>query len=200
LAWGWRRWLWGPHLRDSAAQDLERWFAGSEVSLEEGDGPAPALVCSGIGGVPLTISHAPQLFWLLLCSVVLVALGLWLYLAARPGTSGRLPIWLVPLLVLLLGAILAATLLWPGLAAALAYGAEPGVVILLFAGLVQLLLHARYRRQIVFLPSFSRSRGGSSLLRNGSKQQQQRPPGEPSTVDAPRGAGSSWAASEQGGG
>jgi hypothetical protein len=47
---------------------------------------------------------------------------------------------------------------------------------------VQWLLHERYRRQIVFLPSFSRSRAGSSLLRGGV----QRPHGEPSTVDAPR--------------
>jgi len=48
-------------------------------------------------------------------------------------------------------------------------------------------MHERYRRQIVFLPSFSRSRAGSSLVR---KKSSPRPPnGEPSTVDAPPPAG-----------
>ena len=53
--------------------------------------------------------------------------------------------------------------------------------------LLQWLLHERYRRQIIFLPSFSRSRSGSSLSRAEAARA-----GEPSTVDAPaRGPGSS---------
>jgi hypothetical protein len=73
-------------------------------------------------------------------------------------------------------------MVWPTLLAAVVYGCEPGAVVLvLFAG-IQWLLHERYRRRVVFLPSFSRARTGSSNVRNGSSA---RPRGEPSTVDAP---------------
>ena len=71
---------------------------------------------------------------------------------------------------------------------AIAYGCEPGAVVLLLALAFQWVMLERYRRQIVFLPSFRRARTGSSLVRaNGAR----RPAGEPSTVDAPRPSGSS---------
>jgi hypothetical protein len=84
-------------------------------------------------------------------------------------------------------AVAAAALRWPMALANVAYGCEPGAVVLVAFAAVQWLLHERYRRQVVFLPSFSRGRAGSSLLRAGA----QRPHGEPSTVDAPPRAGSS---------
>jgi hypothetical protein len=66
---------------------------------------------------------------------------------------------------------------------AIAYGCEPGFVVLLAVLGLQWLMHQRYRRQIVFLPSFSRGPAGSSLIR---KTPSSRPPsGEPSTVDVP---------------
>ena len=76
----------------------------------------------------------------------------------------------------------------PALLYAIAYGCEPGAVVLLVVLTGQCLMLERYRRQIVFLPSFRRARTGSSLIRfNGLN----RPTGEPSTVDVPRPAGSS---------
>jgi hypothetical protein len=80
-------------------------------------------------------------------------------------------------------AIAVATLFWPTMLCAIAYGCEPGAVVMLAVFGLQWLMHRRYRRQIVFLPSFSRSRAGSSLIH---KSPSNRPHiGEPSTVDAP---------------
>jgi hypothetical protein len=94
--------------------------------------------------------------------------------------------WLWPLLgVAGLGLVVAA-LLWPTALGQVAYGCEPGAAVLVVVAGVQWLLHERHRRQVIFLPSFSRARANSSLLRTEGS----RPPGEPSTVDAPR-AGSS---------
>jgi hypothetical protein len=76
---------------------------------------------------------------------------------------------------------LALVVLAPALAGQVAYGCQPGLLVLLLFLLVQWLLHERYRRQIIFLPSFSRPRTGSSL----SRAEAARPNGEPSTVDAP---------------
>ena len=66
---------------------------------------------------------------------------------------------------------------------AIAYGCQPGAVVMLAVLGLQWLMHRRYRRQIVFLPSFSRSRAGSSLIRKTPSNLPQS--GEPSTVDAP---------------
>ena len=44
------------------------------------------------------------------------------------------------------------------------------------------MLQQHYRRQVVFLPGFSRLKAGSSLVRDGSHAR----PREPSTIDAPR--------------
>jgi hypothetical protein len=77
---------------------------------------------------------------------------------------------------------------WPTLLAALLYGAQPGLVVLLAACLLQWLLQERNRRRIVFLPSFSRSRSGSSLVRGNkpSSASKRKQHGEPSTVDEPK--------------
>jgi hypothetical protein len=176
--WVWRGWLLAARLAPGTADGN-----GSEEP--------PALVCWQDAAAPLTLTHAPQQAWLLMCSLGLLTVGLGLFWSARPrpGGAGHLAAWLWPVLgVLILAAALAAlfrpTTLW-----AVVYGCEPGAVVLAGVVGVQWLLHQRYRRQIVFLPSFSRGRSGSSLLRKGSSH---RPPGEPSTVDAaPPPAGSS---------
>jgi hypothetical protein len=59
-------------------------------------------------------------------------------------------------------------------------------VVLVGISLVQWLLNERRRRQIVFLPSFRRSRGGSSLVRSTSSPTSRPQAPEPSTVDAPQ--------------
>jgi hypothetical protein len=142
----------------------------------------------------LTLTHLPQQAWLLACSLGLLVMGLGLFWLAwgRPagGAGASRPLgsaWLWPLLALAGLAAGVAALMWPTVAAAVAYGCQPGAGVLLLVAVVQWLLHERYRRQVIFLPNFSRGRSGSSLLRAGEA----RPSGESSTVDAPVHAGGS---------
>jgi hypothetical protein len=182
--WGWRGWLLAPRLALTGA-DLERWFAGGEAAVETPAAP-PSLVCWRDGAEPVVITHVAQQTWLLVCSLGLLVLGLglsWLTWPA-PGRSGP-GAWLWPLLALLTLGVVLVALRWPTALAWVAYGCQPGAVVLALVAAVQWLLHERYRRQIVFLPSFSRGRG-SSLLREAP-----RPPSEPSTVDVPARAASS---------
>ena len=85
-------------------------------------------------------------------------------------------------------AVAAAWAFHPTIVYAVAFGCEPGAVVLLLILAFQVLMLERYRRRIVFLPNFRHARSGSSLVRTGAGG---RPPGEPSTVDAPCPAGSS---------
>jgi hypothetical protein len=186
--WSRRGWLLAARLNRSGA-DLEREF--EETPPHEGersDGEAvqtPALVCWQDSVEPLTLTHAPQQAWLLVCSLGILVVGLGLYWTARPrpGDGGRMAPWLWPILALATVAAVVGVLFWPTTFWAVVYGCEPGVLVLIGVIALQWLMHRRYRRQIVFLPSFSRGRAGSSLLRKSSAHRQQN--GEPSTVDAP---------------
>jgi hypothetical protein len=184
--WGRRGWLLALRLaRVPAEQDRD--LTGGNPS---GDGSEPpAVVCWRNSPEALTLTHVPQKAWLLACSLALVVIGLVLYGLGRPATRDGPPNrGLAGILVLLALAAAAGAVFQPTVLAALAYGCEPGAVVLLVVGLLRWLLHERYRRQVVFLPSFSRGRSGSSMLRGSNVS---RPPGEPSTVDAPRPAASS---------
>ncbi len=178
-----------PQIALSSA-DLERWFAGSEVAARGGDTAAPSLVCWEGAGEALIVTKVWQPFWLLLCSLAFLALGLRLFVLARQAYAGRkrAAFWFWCMAVVLVPVIAAVWVLRPTLLYAIAYGCEPGAVVLLVVLTGQCLMLERYRRQIVFLPNFRRARTGSSLVRanglNGLKS-------EPSTVDVPRTAGSS---------
>jgi hypothetical protein len=176
--WGWRGRLLGPRPAVSAA-DLERWFGGF---LEGGEPPhstpkisaEPSLVCWQVQPQTLRVTHLPTQGWLLTCSLAFVVIGLALFWVPLP----RGVFWaaLAALgLAVALGAVLD-----PQVVAAIAFGCEPGLVVVLFVLGLQWLLHRRYRRQVVFMPGFTRLKQGSSLIRSGN-----RPRGEPSTVDAP---------------
>jgi hypothetical protein len=189
-AWAWARrgWLWAPRLTDTAA-DLERWFGGSEAGrAEEREADVvPGLVCWHPAREPLPLMHTSQQAWLLACSLGSLVLGLGLYGLSRPAEGQALSsTWFWAALGVTVLGVAAAALLWPRTLATVAYGAEPGAAVLAVVAVVQWLLHERYRRHIVFLPSFSRSRTGSSLVRT-----PQRGHGEPSTVDVPHPTGSS---------
>jgi hypothetical protein len=175
LTWAWRGWLIGTRPAASSA-DLERWFAeGGNVAAADPTESIQASVVSWRTDLgPLAIRHAPQQGWLLSCSVGLLAVAFGLYLL-----RGRRVLFWVLIVIVLAGAILAA--LSGGLLTAVLYGCEPGLVALLIVAAVQWLLHHRYRRQVVFLPSFKRVKaGGSSLIHTGGNAR----PREPSTVDA----------------
>jgi hypothetical protein len=115
--------------------------------------------------------------------------------------------------LVLLGAggllVVAAVLFWPTLSGQVAYGCQPGAVVLLPLLVVQWLFQERRRRRIVFLPSFSqkpdraatesaeRARASGARRGDGSASSPGRAAGqgssehprrgEPSTVDAPLG-------------
>ena len=172
------------------ADDLERWIAGPDATVPPG-GDVGSLLCWREGLDPLTVTHAPQQTWLLVCSlgILLAALSIGLLLAramrGRPGVRdprGRLA-WLMLLILSLSG--IGAALLWPGVTAAVAFGAEPGAVVLVLLLLFAAIWYEQSRRRRTYLPSFRRGQPNSSVLRP-SGPTSGRAPGEPSTVDGPR--------------
>jgi hypothetical protein len=196
--WTRRGWLLAARLNRTNA-DLEREFEqalpenlhSDDEWLDREAQMTPALVCWQDNVESMTLTHAPQQAWLLVCSLGLLIPGWGLYWSARPhaGSAGRMAAWFWPILAAMTLAAAVGILFWPTTMWTLVYGCEPGALVLLCVVVLQWLMHQRYRRQIVFLPSFSRSRAGSSLLR---KSAAHRPAnGEPSTVDAPPPSGSS---------
>ncbi|HZV05772.1 MAG TPA: hypothetical protein VE999_11880 [Gemmataceae bacterium] len=173
------------------------WAAGFSPTVPSSPSPQPgieiswamgepiALVCWQDQTMPIVLTHVPHLGWLLVCSLGLLVVGLGLSWSARPQANGggRIAPWFWMLLAFLILAIAVAALFWPTMLCAIAYGCEPGALVIVAILSLQWLMHRRYRRQIVFLPSFSRSRGGSSLIRKTPSNRPQS--GEPSTVDAP---------------
>jgi hypothetical protein len=190
-------WLLVPRLAASAGE-MEQWFKGNEnlpISAEFASAPNPDLICLRSGLEPLTITHAPFKPWLWCCSLAVLLSGLAMYFLARRASRGS-PTWFWVCLTLLTFGIGALWLFRPTALAALAYGSELGAVVLVVFAAGLWLMHERQRRQIVFLPSFRRGRGASSIVRtapatasggSGPKP----PPGEPSTVDVPQKAASS---------
>ena len=174
--WGMRGWLVGPEPSMSST-NLESGFT-------ERDGLEPPMAVS------LTLTRASQdnvqlwhparQTWLLLCSGLLLAVGLALYLLPLPRTL----LWLA-VLGLATG-VLAAGLLWPGLIPALVYGCEPGALVLIVLVGIQWMLQKTYRRRLVFMPGFNRRKANSSLIRAANNNRQEAP-----TIDAPTAAAGS---------
>jgi hypothetical protein len=168
--WAWQGWMPAPEPATTAAE-LERWFTATTAA---GAGPAPSLVCWRTSLAPLPLWRVPQQAWFVICSGLLLALGL----ALSFVPWNRFAFWL---LAALLGATLGtAAVLWPSLAPAVLYGCEPGALVLLLVLALQWLLHRQYRRQVVFMPGFTRLKAGSSLVRSGAGRSR-----DPSTIDAP---------------
>ncbi len=169
--WGRRGLLLASRLAITAS-DLDRWLVGPDGVLpanrdltgEEADWPTtPSLTCWRGGPEPLAVVHLPQQAWLLFCSLFVLLLGLLVGFLARGSAKEALSPIRIGLALALLGLVTVVTgVFWPGLLALILYGCQPGLVVLVLIVLGQWLLHERRRRQLVFLPSFSR-RGGSSL-------------------------------------
>lgn len=169
--WGLKGWLLGPRPTADRAE-LERWLAGSDAAGGGGESE-PSLVCRQPSPAPLPLVHVPQKAWLLACSLLCLAVGL--ALTFVPWARGRVAVYAA---VGLLGlAACAAGLFWPDVVPAVLFGCEPGVAVLVLVLAVHWTLQRRYRRQLVFMPGFTRLKTGSSLIRGGSR------PREPSTVD-----------------
>jgi hypothetical protein len=186
--WVWEDGLLAPRPAATSA-DLDRWLTGGSPS--EGFGRAETdetwvessgdLTSALVFRRPLLTSvdmvHVWRPIWLMVCSLILVVVCLGLFFMARAIHSP----WLLITLTVLGLVGLAGAIMWPGIVPAVFYGCEPGVVVVLVLSSVQWLIHQRYRRQVVFLPGFTRLKAGSSILRVGSAARS----GEPTTVDAP---------------
>ncbi len=169
--WGWRGWLLA--LRPTAsATELERWITESPEAEASG---VPTATAWRTPGEPLRVLGVPQQLWLILCSLVVVVLGVVLAYIRLP----RLLFWMI--LSALAAGSLTAGICVRVLAAAVLYGMQPGVLVLLPLLSLQWWLYRRYRRQVVFLPGFSRPRGSSVVPAAGSGRSR----GEPSTIDTP---------------
>jgi hypothetical protein len=172
-----QRWIWQSNflLRpepDATTADLEYWLTGrrrqENAAVHE---PPMQMVFRTDTLRPVAFWMVPQALWLLLCSGLVVALGLgmlfhpWL----RRAT--------LVVMVLLAMALVSVGIAWPLGLLAFIYGAEPGLAVLVLVLLVQWVLQRRYQRQVVFLPGFTRLKTSSSLAPAAKA---------PSTVDAPR--------------
>jgi hypothetical protein len=178
--WTWRGGLLTPEPAPTNA-DLERWLMSENRtdSLKNGDQSAdewqPSLVCWQTVLTSLPLVLVPQPVWLLGWSILFLVFGL--VLGFAPLSRGK--VWIG--VFVLFSASVGGALWSPELVPAVLYGCEPGFMVFACIWVVQWLLQRRYRRQVVFLPSFTRLKTGSSLVRRESN----RPRGEPSTVDAP---------------
>jgi hypothetical protein len=186
--WSFRRGLLTPQLKQNNA-DLDRWLLGSDGVLrgdESDQDQRPALLCWRGGLESVTVVHVPQQAWLLFCSlmVLMLALALWFFCRKDPKRGYRFSrIWLTGGLLAMV--LVTVSLFWPTATAAVGYGSQPGLAVLMLASLVYLLLQEQRRRQLVFLPSFRRN-AGSSMVRNNSTPPRARAQVEPSTVDVPK--------------
>jgi hypothetical protein len=170
--WQFRNWLLTP---EAGTEDLERWLAGESAGPPQ---TASAVFwCAQLE--PLRIWHFPRLVWFSLCSAVVLALGLGLSFASL----SRLSFWFLIGVVACGG--MALGLVWPAVLPAVVYGAQPGLAVLLLILAFQWMLQERYRRQVVFMPGFTRLKANSSLIVNVPSR-----PREASTVDAPATGGS----------
>jgi hypothetical protein len=154
--WTFRGWL-RPPQPTADAHSLVRWLA--PAAPEQGAAAdRPAYLFFQVGAPSeLKLLLVPQRQWLVLCSVAALAAGLGAASAAR--TWSRV---IVVALGLGLGAL---ALWWPGLMPAILFGIQPGIVVLTILLGVLWLRRRRWRRQVVMLPGFSRTRSHSSLVR-----------------------------------
>jgi hypothetical protein len=172
--WEFRNWLLTPE-PGAGTEDLERWLTVESTDRRQ----AASVVFWRTLLQPLRIWHFPRLVWFTLCSATVLVIGLGLSFAS----VSRLTFWF--LIAVVAVAAMAAGLLWPALLPPVVYGAQPGLVVLLVILALQWMLQERYRRQVVFMPGFTRLKANSSLIVNTPSR-----PREASTVDAPGTGGS----------
>jgi hypothetical protein len=177
--WTWQGWLLTP-CSGATSQELEQWLAGSGT-LPTGEEYESGAVVWQSALAPLQLTVVSRRLWLLVCSLLLLGLGLglWFSRSSAPLFACCLAVGALSLTVL--------ALIWPAMLPAVVYGCEPGAATLLFVLGLQWVLHQRYRRRLIFMPGFTRLKVGSSLTAPGSGIR----PRDPSTIDQPRKRGSS---------
>ena len=169
--WALQGWLLTPEPSVTAIA-LEHWLTDKEPTQ------TPAHVTFAFAQPslqPLTVYHWPRQWWLLGCSGIFLILALGVYFAPVPRF-----VFALLLLALAVGC-LTLGIVWPATLAPVLFGCQPGVVLLtIFVG-IHWAWQERSRRQLVFLPAFSRTKPGSTVTTPAGAKR----PREPSTVDAP---------------
>ncbi len=162
-------WLLSPEPSVTAAE-LDAWIGADDA----GEGDAVSLAWWRNTVDPQRVYHFPRQFWLVTCSGVILFVGMLMLLTPMPR-------FVLGLIVLFLGlGVVALGLFHEYLLPVLFMSCQPGLAVLIVVGAIQWLLHERQRRQLNFMPSFSRVPQGSTLIRGQGK-----PPRDPSTIDAP---------------
>lgn len=172
--WGLSGWLFGPEPSVSNA-DLENWFNGKDTAV--GSWPV-SMAFWASGQEQVVVFHMSRQTWLLVCSGLVLVVGLLLVMVPL----SRSFLWFLGGLAGM--GVLAVSWLWPDTVALLMFGCQPGLLVLIVILAVQWTVRQRYRRQVVFMPGFARLKPGSSLAR---KQGSGARPRDPTTADAPVG-------------
>jgi len=169
--WGIQGWLPAPEPSLTSAE-LESWL--TEHPPIDSSTPV-SMAFSQTGQDNVKLLHFPRQMWLLTCSGILLALGLALFVVPLSRTV----FWLAAAFVGM--ALAGIALIWPEWVPAVAFGCQPGALVLVLVLGIQWLLKESYRRRLVFMPGFARVKGNSSLIRHGNVGNRR----EPSTIDAP---------------
>jgi hypothetical protein len=88
------------------------------------------------------------------------------------------------LCAILIAGLAALVVLCPAAWHGVLFGLQPGILLFVVFVSVHWLLQERYRRQLVFLPGFTRVKSGSTIVRSAGAKRSR----EASTVDAPAGS------------
>ena len=167
--WGIKRGL--PILLPArSSSQLEQWL---RTGLENSNGESPETASSGtiarqarLG--PLNLFVIPRMVWYLVCSLIALCAG-GILVAAR---WKRWLFWLI--LTGMLTACAAAALSWPQGTLTFLTGTPPGLIVLALMLLIGVWQSRRYRRKVVFMPGFTRSKPLSNAG-TGSSQRRLQP-------------------------
>jgi hypothetical protein len=172
--WGLRRFLPAP-IPARSGRELEEWFRGSSDGIDDQAMTDPSVVARQGSLQPIGLIPIPRMLLYLICSLAVLAMGGALAIIRHR----RWLFWLV--LMLLLICISAGALLWPQATMVALAGTPPGLFVLALSLAVMSWQARRYRRRVVFLPSFTRTKPPSTMSRPASSQRRR----QPSTVDVP---------------
>ncbi len=168
---GFRGWLPTPEPSLTTA-DAEYWLTGVKSATP---GEPVTYSFTQPSASPSAIIRMSRSAWLLVCSGLLVLIVLGAYAAP----ISRLAFWMVILALAIV--VLAVALQLPGFMPAILFGIQPGVVVTSIFIAILWTIEERYRRQLIFLPGFSRTKQGSTMSRGKSGVR----PREASTLDSP---------------
>jgi hypothetical protein len=165
--WGWSGWTLAP-LPALSSSALEQWVQKSDRVSPNGE-RASSYLAWQTGPEPLQLAQVPRRAWMLLCSLVALAIGFILLFAPL----SRLVFWFCLFAVGLSGATL--EFLWPGALAAVAVGCEPGFLVLLLFVAIYAAFQHRSRHRVVLMPGFTRLKSSSSSIVSGETTRRREP-------------------------